>query len=59
MEKIKNKNLIKSILVTLSLVLTLSFGLVLFKDNVNVVNADSFEVELDSQVNKVTASSTV
>ena len=58
MEKIKNKNLIKSILVTLSLVLTFSFGLVLFKDNVNVVKADSVEVELDSQVNKVTSSST-
>lgn len=58
MEKIKNKNLIKSVLVTLSLVITLSFGLVLFKDNVNVVNADSVEIELDSQVNKVTASST-
>lgn len=58
MEKIKNKNLIKSILITLSLVLTLSFGLVLFKDNVNVVKADSVDVELDSQVNKVTSSST-
>lgn len=58
MEKIKSKNLIKTILVTLSLVLTLSFGLVLFKDNVNVVNADSVEIELDSQVNKVTSSST-
>ena len=58
MERIKNKNLIKSILVTLSLVLTLSFGLILFKDNVNVVSADSVEVELDSQVNKVTSSST-
>ena len=58
MEKIKNKNLIKFILVTLSLVLTLSFGLILFKDNVNVVSADSVEVELDCQVNKVTSSST-
>lgn len=58
MEKIKNKNLIKSILVTLSLVLCFSFGLVLFKDNVNVVKADSVEVELDSQVNKVTSSAT-
>lgn len=59
MEKIKNKNLIKTVLITLSLVLTLSFGLVLFKDNVNVVKADSdYQVELDSQVNKVTSSST-
>lgn len=58
MEKIKNKNLIKSILITLSLVITLSFGLVLFKDNVNFVKADSVEVELESQVNKVTSSPT-
>lgn len=58
MEKIKNKIFIRSILVTLSLVLCFSFGLVLFKDNVNVVSADSVEVELDSQVNKVTATST-
>lgn len=56
MLKIKNKNLIKSILITLSLVITLSFGLVLFKDNVNVVKADSVEVNLDSQVKKVTSS---
>lgn len=57
---LKNKSFIKSILITLSLVITFSFGLILFKDNVNFVKADSIveTISLDNQSNMITSSNT-
>ncbi len=60
MLRIKNKRLINFILITLSLILVLSFGFVLFQKNVNSVRAvsEDVEIQLDDRVNKVTSSST-
>ena len=59
MLRIKNKSFIKSILITLSLVITFSFGLLLFKNNVNCVSVDSdYTIELDNRFSKITSSNT-